>query len=234
VVPVKRNLTVTGAALAAACALAGCAPSGYNAGDYGNTTEPAAATAAATAGPESPAGAASTADPSSSSAAAADDGSEVPTLTDAQITHKLVGTSVARMGEVIENEKGFVFYRFDGDSNNPSKSTCGGACTEVWKPALTVDGKPGLKGVSSSVIGTVTRPDGTKQITVKGWPIYHYIGDKKAGTWKGQNVNGKWFVIKPDGAKNLTCVPAISKPVAPPADAGATASPSPSSSDYSY
>jgi hypothetical protein len=25
-------------------------------------------------------------------------------------------------------------------------------------------------------------------------------------------------VIKPDGAKNLTCVPAISKPVAPPAD----------------
>ena len=229
-VPEKRKLMVVGAAIAAAFALPGCAPAGYNAADYGNAAQPAAnnagATAGATAGPSSTADPASTADPSSTSAAAANDGSQVPQLTDAQVTHSLTGTQVKRMGEVIENEKGSVLYRFDEDANNPSKSTCNGDCTKVWKPALTIDGKPTLKGVAASVVGTVTREDGTKQLTVKGWPVYTYIGDVKAGTWKGQNVNGKWFVIKPDGAKNLTCVPAISKPVAPPA--------SDSSGDYSY
>lgn len=238
-VPEKRKLMVVGpAAVVAAFALAACAPAGYGqAADYGNSTEPAAQVAAspgATAGPES------TAAPSSTSAAAANDGSQVPKLTDADVTHSLTGTKVARMGEVVENDKGFVFYRFDEDSNNPAKTTCQGDCNKVWKPALTIDGKPTLKGVDAKVVGTVTRSDGTKQLTIKGWPIYTYIGDKKAGTWKGQNVNGKWFVIRPDGAKNLTCVPAVSKPVAPPADAsssgdGGTAGDSGSTgSDYSY
>ena len=103
---------------------------------------------------------------------------------------------------------------------------------------LTNDGKPTLKGVSASVVGTVTRADGTKQLTIKGWPVYHYIGDKTPGQWKGQNVSGKWFVIKPDGAKNLTCLPAISKPVAPPAATGSDSNSSDgtgsSGSDYSY
>jgi predicted lipoprotein with Yx(FWY)xxD motif len=230
VVPEKRKLMVVGAAIAAAFALPGCAPAGYNqAADYGNAAEPAAqpnASPGATAGPES------TASPSSTSAAAANDGSQVPKLSDAQVTHKLTATKVSKMGEVIENEQGHVLYRFDDDSNNPAKATCDGACTKVWKPALTVDGKPTLKGVDSKVVSTVTRSDGTKQLTVKGWPLYAYIGDKKAGTWKGQNVNGKWFVIKPDGAKNLTCVPAVSKPVAPPKDDSSTSGDS--GSDYSY
>jgi secreted repeat protein with Y-X4-D motif len=73
--------------------------------------------------------------------------------------------------------------------------------------------------VNPKLVGTVTRVDGTKQLTVSGWPLYRYIGDKKPGTWRGQNVNGTWFVIKPTGAKNLTCVPPVSKPVAPPVDA---------------
>jgi predicted lipoprotein with Yx(FWY)xxD motif len=157
-------------------------------------------------------------------------------LSDDQVTKKLVGTKVARMGEVIENEDGFVLYRFDGDSNNPAKTNCVGDCAKVWPAALTNDGKPTLKGVDAKLVGTVTRPDGTKQLTVKGWPLYTYIGDKKPHTWKGQNVGGKWFVIKPDGAKNLTCLPAISKPVAPPADeSGSESSDTGSSgSDYSY
>jgi predicted lipoprotein with Yx(FWY)xxD motif len=229
VVPEKRKWTVAGAAVAAAVTLSGCAPAGYDqAADYGNAAAPAAqpsASAGATAGPES------TAAPSSTSAAAANDGSEVPKLADRLVTHQLTGTKVAKMGEVIENEKGFVLYRFDADSPNPSRSTCDGDCAKVWKPALTVDGKPTLKNVDAEVVSTVTRRDGTKQLTVKGWPLYTYAGDKKAGTWKGQNVNGKWFVIKPDGAKNLTCVPAVSKPVAPPPDDSGDQD---SGRDYSY
>ena len=246
-VPEKRKLMVAGATVAAAFALSGCAPAGYGTADYGNAAQPAAnpvaATAGATADPEATADPNSTADP----AAEADPNStalpgsdtapaDAPKLTAAQITSELNGTKVKRMGEVIEDENGFVLYRFDKDSNKPAKSTCAGDCAKVWPPALTEDGKPKIKGVDPKLVGTVTRADGTKQLTVKGWPLYRYIGDTKAGTWQGQNVNGTWFVIKPDGAKNLTCLPKISKPVAPPAAAPADSSDDSGTagSDYSY
>lgn len=217
-VPEKRKLMVVGAGIAAAFALGACAPTGYNAADYGNAAEPASNTAAspgATADPSATSDPVAETDPNATAPPGSDTTTELPAD---KVTNKLTGTAVKRMGEVVENEDGFVLYRFDGDSNNPAKSNCNGDCAKVWEPALTNDGKPTLKGVSASVVSTVTRADGTKQLTIKGWPVYHYIGDKKAGSWKGQNVSGKWFVIKPDGAKNLTCLPEVSKPVAPPAD----------------
>jgi predicted lipoprotein with Yx(FWY)xxD motif len=201
VVPEKRKLMVVSGAIAAALALPGCAPAGYNAADYG-------------AGAPATDNAASAADASPSAAAKAKD---APELTDDQLTTELNGTKVARMGEVVEDNNGYVLYRFEQDSPDPSKSTCAGDCAKIWPPALT-DGEPQLDGVSTDDIGTVERADGTKQLTLAGWPLYRYIGDKKAGTWKGQNVAGKWFVVKPNGKKNLTCLPPVSKAVAPPAD----------------
>jgi len=233
VVPEKRKLTVAGAALAAAFALAGCAPAGYN-GNYGNSGGGGALQAAdssdASPGAEAPA------DGTGADAT----GSKAAKLSDQQTTDDLIAATVKRMGETVQDEGGWVLYRFDGDQAKPkSKSTCNGDCAKIWLPALTNDGKPKLKGVSTKVVGTVTRADGTKQLTIKGWPVYHYIGDLKPGTWKGQNVAGKWFVIKPDGTKNLTCVPKISKPVAPPQDdnsgSGSGSDNSGSAgSDYSY
>jgi predicted lipoprotein with Yx(FWY)xxD motif len=223
VVPEKRKLMIVGAAIAAAFALPGCAPAGYNAADYGGGAQPAA-----------------NADDTSPSAAPADDSGDAaakapPKLSADQTTDKLTGTEVPKMGAVIEDEGGWVLYRFDKDTAKPkSKSNCDGACAKVWLPALTNDGKPQLKGVESKLVGTVTRTDGTKQLTVAGWPLYHYLGDKKPGKWTGQNVGGTWFVIKPDGTKNLTCLPPKSKAIAPPADdSGSGASGDDSGSDDS-
>lgn len=228
-VPEKRKLMVVGAALAALVALPGCAPSGVNnSADYGNAAEPAAADVAATPGAAATDGAV---DPNVAAPASTDEPAPAGEVAAAKVTTKLTGTTVAKMGKVVENQKGFVSYRFDADGDNPSKSTCNGDCAKIWPPLLTNDGKPTIKGIDSSLIGTVTREDGTKQLTLKGWPLYGYIGDKKAGEWKGQNVNGKWFVITPTGTKNLTCLPKISKPVAPPA---ASDSAGDSGDDYSY
>ncbi|WP_043516161.1 MULTISPECIES: lipoprotein [unclassified Actinoplanes] len=224
---------VTGVALAALVALPGCAPAGYNAADYGNAAQPAAADVAATPGAASTAGAVdpnvagtaeATAPPAPADSGAGAAGKPVA---DKQVTKSLTGTSVARMGQVVENQNGFVLYRFDDDGHDPAKSNCNGDCAKVWPPALTNDGKPTLKDVDAKLVGTVTRADGTKQLTLAGWPLYHYVGDKKPGQWKGQNVNGKWFVVTPTGTKNLTCLPKISKPVAPPSG-------SDSAGDYSY
>jgi predicted lipoprotein with Yx(FWY)xxD motif len=230
VVPEKRKLMVGGAALAAAFALAGCAPAGYN-GAYGNSggTVPAADAGDASPSAEAPA------DDSGDAAG----GQDAPELSPAQTTDDLTAATVKRMGSTVQDENGWVLYRFDDDvAGAKPKSNCNGDCAKIWPPALTNDGKPKLKGISAKVVGTVTREDGTKQLTIKGWPVYRYIGDKTPGTWKGQNVGGKWFVIKPDGTKNLTCLPKISKPVAPPSDDSGSDSGSDDSgsagSDFSY
>lgn len=235
-VPENRKLMVVGAAVAAAFALTGCAPAGYRGAADNAAAEPAANNAAADAAPTPEAQASdSAADSSDSGDGAADDTTVTKKLPDQQVTKSLTGAVVNKMGQVVENSAGFVFYRFDKDTAKPvSKSTCDATCAEVWHPALTNDGKPKIKGITKDLVGTVTRTDGSKQLTIGGWPIYTYLGDKVAGTWKGQNVNGDWFVIKPDGTKNLTCVPKISKPIAPPASDQGSDPASGSGSDYTY
>ncbi|KUL35899.1 MULTISPECIES: COG4315 family predicted lipoprotein [Actinoplanes] len=227
---------VVSAALAAVFALPGCAPAGYDPADYGNAAEPAAADVAATPGAEATDGAVDpNVAPTTEATGPAEAGdANAAEVSDDLVTKSLTGTSVAKMGKVVEDQDGFVLYRFDSDGDDPSKSNCNGECAKIWPPATTNDGEPTLKGVSASLVGTVTRADGTKQLTLKGWPLYRYVGDKKPGQWKGQNVNGKWFVITPTGTKNLTCLPKISKPVAPPADATGGDAGGDSGSDYSY
>jgi predicted lipoprotein with Yx(FWY)xxD motif len=129
---------------------------------------------------------------------------------------ELIRKSTRQMGEVVTDGKGWVLYRFDKDTANPPESNCNGDCARVWPPALTT-GTPTLQGIDRSLVGTVTRADGSTQITLKGWPLYRYAGDLKPGQWKGQGVGGTWFVVAPDGKKNLSCLPkGTPKAVAPP------------------
>jgi len=229
-------MIVVSAAIAAAFALPGCAPAGYGAdgatdsADYG--AEPAANAVAATPGATETPGA----------EAEGEDEAAAPALSEDEVTSELTAKSVKRMGETVQNQDGFVLYRFDKDKVKPEVvSNCVEDCAKVWPAAVINKGEtPKLEGVDAKLVGTVEREDGTLQLTLDKWPLYTYIGDKKPGSWKGQNVNGSWFVIQPDGAKNLTCLPKVSKPVAPPAagsaddsdadsgDAGGTGS------DYSY
>ena len=236
-VPEKRKLKVVGASIAAAFVLTGCAPAGLdNASDYG--AEPAANAVDATATPTPGA------EPADD--AAEGDDAKATELSDEEVTGELNAVKVKRMGETVQNEDGFVLYRFDGDKVKPEVvSNCNDDCAKVWPPAIINSGeKPKLKGVDADQVGTVERKDGTLQLTIAKWPVYTYIGDKKPGQWKGQNVGKKWFVVTPEGTKNLTCLPAPSKAVAPPADdkeEGGGASDAPgdagsddSGSDYSY
>lgn len=56
-------------------------------------------------------------------------------------------------------------------------------------------------GTEASLIGEVTRADGTKQLTVAGWPMYRYAKDTAPGDANGQGVGGTWFAAAPDGKK---------------------------------
>jgi predicted lipoprotein with Yx(FWY)xxD motif len=53
-------------------------------------------------------------------------------------------------------------------------------------------------------LGTITRADGSKQVTYDGHPLYYFIRDKDAGDAYGQGVNAfgaSWYVLAPSGNK---------------------------------
>ncbi|MEV6793662.1 hypothetical protein AB0M87_17030 [Streptomyces sp. NPDC051320] len=109
-------------------------------------------------------------------------------------------TRSGSLGKVLVNDKGRTLYLFKADK--PKKSTCTGACAEAWPP-LTAKGKPTAgSGVKSNLLGTITRSDGSKQVTYKDQPLYLYKGDHAAGDMNGQGLTqfgAKWYVLDPTG-----------------------------------
>jgi predicted lipoprotein with Yx(FWY)xxD motif len=141
-------------------------------------------------------------------------------VTKTDVTTKLIAKQIPKMGAVVTDQDGFVLYRFDADTPNPTASNCDANCTKVWPVLTTADGNlPQLEGVDPALVKMLKRPDGVSQVVLGNWPLYRYIGDKVAGKWTGQGVGGKWWVSDQKGKKNLTCVPTSTpKAVAPPPD----------------
>ncbi|MEU9098120.1 hypothetical protein [Streptomyces sp. NPDC048361] len=111
---------------------------------------------------------------------------------------------VDKVGTVVVDGKGFVLYRFDKDTAKPvPKSNCYGTCATQWPPALAT-GSVNVKNIDKSLVSTVTRADGSKQLTLAGWPLYRYAKDDAPHEAYGQGVGGIWFAATPTGAKAAT------------------------------
>jgi predicted lipoprotein with Yx(FWY)xxD motif len=111
-------------------------------------------------------------------------------------------TSNSSLGQIVTTGSGITVYRYDADSASPSKSNCSGGCATAWPPVLvTGSGTPKVSGVSASLVGEITRSDGSKQLTLDGWPLYTYVGDSSAGATTGQGSGGVWWAVTPAGAK---------------------------------
>ena len=114
-------------------------------------------------------------------------------------------------------------YLWSADSMN--KSACSGACAGVW-PAVTTTGKvTAADGAKTADLGTITRSDGTKQVTYDGHPLYYFAGDTGPAQTTGQgndDFGAKWWLVDPAGTK-ITVADAA-------AGAGSSASTVPASS----
>nr|BFD90248.1 hypothetical protein KitaXyl93_16080 [Kitasatospora sp. Xyl93] len=132
-----------------------------------------------------------------------------------------------KLGTIVTDSAGFTLYRFDQDRNSPPESSCNGSCAVVWPPEHA-DGDVTVKGIDSKLVGTVTRADGTEQVTLNGWPAYRYSPDTKPGDTKGQGVGGTWFALTPGGDRAGT--PGGSTPN--PAGPGNPGSPMPGTPGY--
>jgi predicted lipoprotein with Yx(FWY)xxD motif len=91
--------------------------------------------------------------------------------------------------------KGRAMYRYDRDSMR--KSNYSG---KTWSPVI-VDQTPQIVGVAQNLIGTILRSDGTKQLTLAGWPMYFFSGDVKSGDVKGEGMGGTWWAVRSDGSR---------------------------------
>ncbi|GAA2992629.1 hypothetical protein [Actinokineospora diospyrosa] len=107
---------------------------------------------------------------------------------------------VGKLGSIVTDQAGMTLYRFDKDTAKPSTSTCVGDCAVKWPPVLVGDGAA-VTGLDASVLGAVARPDGAEQVTVGGWPVYRFAGDKVPCDTNGQGVGGTWFALDATGAK---------------------------------
>ncbi|MFJ1703738.1 SCO0930 family lipoprotein [Kitasatospora sp. NPDC088346] len=130
-----------------------------------------------------------------------------------------------KLGSVLTDGQGFTLYRFDKDTAKPPASNCNGACATTWPPVL-MDGTTAGTGVDSAKLGEVTRADGSRQLTVGGWPAYRYSMDTAPGDTKGQGVGGTWNALAPDGSKAKAADAAPATP-APANPAPATPMPQP-------
>ena len=115
---------------------------------------------------------------------------------------KTAGTS---LGTVVVDGAGKTVYAFDKDTKNSGTSACTGGCLGLWPAVTTTGTSPTAVGVSATV-GTISRPDGTRQITLDGRPLYTYAGDSGAGAVSGQGVKGIWWALTPAGAE-VTAAP---------------------------
>ncbi len=95
--------------------------------------------------------------------------------------------SSASFGTVLTGPTGMTLYTHAGDS--ATSSTCTGGCATAWPPLATT-GQPTAGAGVSGQLGTLTRADGTTQVTYGGLPLYYWQGDTKAGDVTGNGVNG--------------------------------------------
>ncbi len=85
-------------------------------------------------------------------------------------------------------------YNFSRDT--PGVSNCTGGCITNWPPLTLASGQTptGGPGVTGQ-LGTITRADGSLQVTYKGLPLYFFHSDTKPGDTNG-NYTG-WSLVHP-------------------------------------
>jgi predicted lipoprotein with Yx(FWY)xxD motif len=81
---------------------------------------------------------------------------------------------------------GFAVYVFDLDLSKPGTSQCNDACAAHW-PAIP----PPDARTLAAPWGTISRADGTKQLTYGGRPLYAYVADKNTTEAKGDMDNAR-------------------------------------------
>jgi predicted lipoprotein with Yx(FWY)xxD motif len=103
-------------------------------------------------------------------------------------------------GRILFDSRGRALYAFTRDPRG--RSQCSGACAAAWPPYILRGRLQAGGPVQRSLLGTTRRTDGTRQVTYAGRPLYYYVGDRRPGQVRCQNVSGfggLWLVMRASG-----------------------------------
>lgn len=98
------------------------------------------------------------------------------------------------IGSYLTDGKGITLYRYTKDEKNTSH--CMEGCALNWPP-FYADPAAVIEGCESSDFAIISRPDGRKQTTYKGMPLYYFKNDRYTGDIFGDGIGDVWFLVKP-------------------------------------
>ncbi len=103
--------------------------------------------------------------------------------------------TLALKGAGFINAAGLTVYVFDADLASPGHSVCNGVCALNWPHVAPPAGKTIV-----APFATITRDDGSKQLTYNGRPLYTFIADSSEGQTNGDGLDefgGIWHIARP-------------------------------------
>src|SRR5580704_17857270 len=139
---------------------------------------------------------------SSAAAAPASSAPAAGSPASASATGTVITTEAGPAGAFLTAGSGRAVYLWAKDGMN--MSACSGACAAAWPPVTATGKLTATGGAKASDLGTITRSDGTKQVTYDGHPLYYFVGDSAAGQANGQgsdNFGAKWWLVASSGAE---------------------------------
>lgn len=101
----------------------------------------------------------------------------------------------AKLGAYFTDKRGMSLYFFTKDAADVN--ACQGDCLKNW-PIFYDEHLQIPSSLNNSDFAVLTRGDGQKQWTYKGWPLYYFVKDQAPGDVLGEAVGGVWFVAKSD------------------------------------
>jgi predicted lipoprotein with Yx(FWY)xxD motif len=105
----------------------------------------------------------------------------------------------SQFGPVLFNAGNRALYLF---TREPKRQTrCYGACAEAWPPFYTKGRPRAGRGVDASLLGTIKRRDGRRQVTYKGQALYFYVDDPKGEVLCNDvfEFGGTWYAVDAAG-----------------------------------
>jgi predicted lipoprotein with Yx(FWY)xxD motif len=111
----------------------------------------------------------------------------------------------AEFGQILVTADGKTLYTNTVDSPGNLKCT-NVACTAFWPP-YTVAAQPVAGEGLPGLLGTITRPDGSLQVTYNDLPLYTFYQDQAAGDTGGNgftDFGGTWHVVAIEDPSGVT------------------------------
>ena len=127
------------------------------------------------------------------------------TTTAAAATKPATGTKISvrssRFGRMLWGPKQQAIYIFERDARN--RTRCYGECATAWPPVYTKGRPVAGPGVRRSLLGSIRRRDGRRQVTYAGKPLYYYAHEgPRQVLCHNVNLNGGlWWVVGADGKR---------------------------------